>query len=156
MVSFSEKKNLKTYSTSIYCTNWVTVNEGITTTASSPTFLTWNIMSASGSYHSNSTGYFPVRQAVQWSFFSKHCRPFSFSWIIISSFVQWPLFSKHCRPFPFSWTAMSCFFTLCFFNVPSCTDETSPSTDRYTTLFAPKGGKKGKRSWHFLWKGRTV
>ena len=133
MVSFSEKKNLKTYSTSIYCTNWVTVNEGITTTASSPTFLTWNIMSASGSYHSNSTGYFPVRQAVQWSFFS-----------------------KHCRPFPFSWTAMSCFFTLCFFNVPSCTDETSPSTDRYTTLFAPKGGKRGKRSWHFLWKGRTV
>lgn len=85
-------------------------------------FISWNIVSTPISYQSSSTGYFPVRQAV-----------------------QWPFFSKHSRPFPFSWIIISCFPTFCFLNViPSCTDETSPSTDRYTTLFAPIGGKREK------------
>lgn len=79
------------------------------------------------SYHSNSTGYFPVRQAV-----------------------QWPFFSKHSRPFPFSWIIISCFSTFCFLNfIPSCTDETSPPTDRYITLFAPIRRKREKGKDHY-------
>lgn len=79
-------------------------------------------------YHSSSTGYFPVRQAVQ-------C----------------PTLLLDLLPEPISWSFC------CWEATPSCTADSRPSTVRYCTLAAPaQGARRGGGGCGRLRRSRTV